>query len=304
MPTNMTNVRGSRWVFTINNPLAADITQVADLGVVDGTKYLVVGREIGEQGTPHLQGFVIFRNARFFGAVRTILPRAHLELARGSSKQASDYCKKDGDFDEYGSLGKQGERTDLTALFAWSDQFTTDNGRPPSEEDVARAHPEALTKFTRFVHVARLRAPAPVLQEGDCRPWQAALEERLAAPATSDREVEFFVDPEGGSGKTWFMKYFFTKYPVITQMLGVGKRDDMAHALDETKSVFLINVPRGGMQYLQYTILEGIKDQVVSAPKYNSTTKILRILPHVVVFCNEHPDMDKMTADRYVLHDM
>lgn len=82
-------------------------------------------------------------------------------------------------------------------------------------------------------------------------------------------------------------------------MLSSGKRDDVAHAIDETKDVFLFNIPRGGMEYLNYTVLEQIKDKMVFSPKYNSRTKIFRQNTHVIVFCNEEPNMAKMTRDRF-----
>lgn len=81
--------------------------------------------------------------------------------------------------------------------------------------------------------------------------------------------------------------------------MSVGKRDDMAHAIDETKRVFIIDVPRGSMEYLQYSVLEMLKDKVVFSPKYESRTKIIPHNVHVVVMCNEQPDMNKLTRDRY-----
>ena len=85
----------------------------------------------------------------------------------------------------------------------------------------------------------------------------------------------------------------------LTQRLSVGKRDDVAYALDVSKSIFLFDIPREQLQYLQYSVLESLKDQCVFSPKYESLSKVLPNPVHVVVFTNEEPDMTKMTEDRY-----
>lgn len=38
---------------------------------------------------------------------------------------------------------------------------------------------------------------------------------------------------------------------------------------------------------------------MIFSPKYQSSVKIIAHKVHVVVFCNESPDYDKMTGDRY-----
>lgn len=90
------------WCFTINNPTGNDEWEIEALKTQ--CEYLVVGRERGEEGTPHLQGFVILETKKSLRQMKQILTRAHLESRRGTVKQASDYCKKDGDFTEYGNL--------------------------------------------------------------------------------------------------------------------------------------------------------------------------------------------------------
>lgn len=71
------------------------------------TEYGVCGRELGAEGTPHLQGFIRFKSATSFKRVKNLLGRAHLESQKGSSAQAAEYCKKDGDFDEWGDPPKE-----------------------------------------------------------------------------------------------------------------------------------------------------------------------------------------------------
>lgn len=65
-------------------------------------RYLVYGREVGEQGTPHLQGTVVFKNPKTESAARKALEGCHVEVC-ASLEHSIAYCKKDGDFEERGS---------------------------------------------------------------------------------------------------------------------------------------------------------------------------------------------------------
>ncbi len=59
----------------------------------------MVGREVGEGGTPHLQGTVRFRDRiRLTGLKTAFSDKIHWEPTR-SWKHSVDYCKKDGDFE-------------------------------------------------------------------------------------------------------------------------------------------------------------------------------------------------------------
>lgn len=96
-------------VFTLNNYTEEEYKAITEWEC----KYLVVGKEVGENKTPHLQGYVEWRSPKRFEVMKKLLPRAHWEKRRGTAKQASDYCKKDGDFIEIGQMSKQGERNDI-----------------------------------------------------------------------------------------------------------------------------------------------------------------------------------------------
>jgi hypothetical protein len=90
------------WCFTINNPKKEDLA-VLSPEVNPDIRYIVLGMEKGKlEETPHVQGFVVFHKHKRFAAVKKIMDRAHIEPARGTWKQAADYCKKDGVYTEYG----------------------------------------------------------------------------------------------------------------------------------------------------------------------------------------------------------
>ena len=94
-------IRSRKWVFTVNNYTPETTPTAASL---PGATWCCFGREVGAGGTPHLQGAVYFRDAKTMGAVRLLLPGAHLEPMRGTFVQARDYSIKDGDFVEWGGL--------------------------------------------------------------------------------------------------------------------------------------------------------------------------------------------------------
>lgn len=67
-----------------------------------GIQYIIYGKEIGKNETQHYQMFVVFRRTTSFSKVKKIFPRAHIEHARGTFKEAADYCKKQDKYYEYG----------------------------------------------------------------------------------------------------------------------------------------------------------------------------------------------------------
>lgn len=294
----MAQSRGKRWVFTLNNYTDEEEEHIKALDV----EYLVYGREAGTQGTPHLQGFILFRERKRLAQVRALVsPRAHFELARGNNEQNRAYCTKDGDYTEVGQCptASQGRRSDLTDFFAHCDDFARTHKRAPTTPEIARTHPEIVTKYPRATKVVRMRAQPPSPGEVDLREWQADLMGQLAEEA-DDRSVLFYIDGEGNKGKSWFQRYYCDAFD-DAQQLFVGKVADVAFLVEETKRVFFFNVARGQMEFLQYPILEQLKDKRVFSSKYSSSVKRLVNNVHVVVFCNEAPDMNKLSADRYKL---
>jgi hypothetical protein len=94
--------------FTINNPEEEDERQLHKLNF----KYLIYGVEFGKEETRHLQGYCVMNSGIRFETLKKQITRAHIEKRKGTHEQASNYCKKDGVFKEFGEC-KQGERTDL-----------------------------------------------------------------------------------------------------------------------------------------------------------------------------------------------
>ncbi len=108
------------WVGTLNNFTDADIEKVQNCDAI----WVVYQREVGEEGTPHLQATFYWRNGVTMRSVKRKLgsDRWHLQAARGSAQQCREYCTKEdtrmSGFDPYerGDVPMQGARTDLAEV--------------------------------------------------------------------------------------------------------------------------------------------------------------------------------------------
>eukprot|EP00798_Chlamydomonas_sp_ICE-L_P011561 gene11561-34269_t len=93
----MTN-RSYNLCFTLNNYSDEDVATIAQWPC----RFVVIGREVGKEGTPHLQGFVIMKNAARLSSMKKLQEAAHWEICKGSWEQNYAYCIKDGDITEHG----------------------------------------------------------------------------------------------------------------------------------------------------------------------------------------------------------
>lgn len=302
-PPNTSRVQ--RWCFTLNHytdaeyhdifPVAAD----GSLRLSDLLSYACVGKEVGSCGTPHLQGFICLRLRGRLSTVRAILPRAHWEVAR-SVAPAIEYCKKDGNFHELGEVpaeGGRGKRNDLDAFKA-----AVRDGvrcRKTLREDFSIV----CAQYPRFVEsYLRDQFEHPVLPVHSLRPWQQRMVD-IANGAIDSRSIYFIVDEEGNSGKSWLASYLEVNLQRPVQVMKPGKICDMAYEYIEETEVFILDCPRAKQgDFIQYDFLESLKDGRLFSPKYESRMKRFNP-PHIFVFMNESPDMEKLSVDRYILVD-
>lgn len=83
-------MQAKRWVFTINNYTSEVENRLKELDC----EWIIFGHEKGENGTPHLQGAVIFSGKRRLTALGKLFPW-HLEVMRGSPQDSKTYCTKE-----------------------------------------------------------------------------------------------------------------------------------------------------------------------------------------------------------------
>lgn len=284
--------RAKHWCFTLNNYTQGNIDQILDHA--SEFDYVIFGKEIGESGTPHLQGFVSFpQRVRRNHCIEKI-GQAHFTVARNVDNSIQ-YCKKDGDFVEIGVRpSAPGSRSDIEAF-----KLSVASGCLDMRK-LRNDFSEIVAKYPKFCHdFVQDHMPKKIVEFFPLRPWQEALYESLKL-SPDPRSIFFIVDPVGNSGKSWFGHYY-TFMHENAQVLLPGKKADMAYALDPLIRVLFIDAPRSKQgDFLQYDFLEDVKNGYVFCSKYESRVKQMSLC-HVVVFMNEEPDLNKLSKDRYVI---
>lgn len=113
--------------------------------------YIIYGKELALSGTPHLQGFVAFKEAKSLSSVIKLMPGCHIEVAKTVEK-AIEYCKKEGDFVERGvapmSLKEKTELGGDATKRKWEETW----------EHAKKGEIELIEPETRIKHYRTIRA--------------------------------------------------------------------------------------------------------------------------------------------------
>jgi len=140
-----------RFVFTLNNWSQEEYQSLRGLPQSKPIRWMVIGKEVGENGTHHLQGACCLSSQIAFSTIKTWpgLVRSHLERMNGTPQDSLVYCsKQDSDPFVYGTLPQQGKRSDLQdAVDEIHDGKTL--------RELAVTQPVAVVKFFKGLTVLR-----------------------------------------------------------------------------------------------------------------------------------------------------
>lgn len=173
--------RTRSWIITLNNPTEDETRLVTAALTGRGVARASVGHEVGESGTPHLQGLVQLQNGRTLTAMKRWLgsKRWNLQVAR-SLQDAWDYCRKgEQSHEEWAEHGVEGPSYGLNHV----DVVTVGERPPEAPEDswgqavaMIEAGTSVLEVIRRFPGFARsisalLRLEAEVATQ-QSRQWR------------------------------------------------------------------------------------------------------------------------------------
>lgn len=285
----MSKIRG--YCYTVNNYSDEEVSKIKSLNA----RYHVIGFERGENGTPHLQGFIYFENPRAFSGVKKLLPRAHIEAMRGTPPQASAYCRKDNEFWEIGECPNEANSVNL-----WS-QVAEDIASGMSWENLLDKYPEYAIKysggFRSYYETKRPRHKYNLPSE--LYKWQAQLIDLVTNHQPDARSIIWIYDELGNSGKSSFSNHMMSNHNF--KVFGNGKTADIALAWNGENVIF--DYSRSQAEHLNYQVIEDIKNGRIFSGKYQSTTKFYAS-PHVICLANFLPNVEKLSKDRWQIYEM
>lgn len=153
----------------------------------------------------------------------------------------------------------------------------------------------------------KVKREVRTLKEDQLRTWQTDIISMLKQEP-DDRTIWWYWSKDGNVGKTTFCKYLTLKFGAIPL---AGKGADVRNGIvefhkihNDTPEVVLFPIPRSyNTDYVSYEGLENIKDMYFYSGKYEGGA-ICGNPPHLIVFANEPPKLDKMSADRWQVREI
>ena len=142
--------RSMTW--TLNNYTDDDINHIQN----GPFKFIVFQREIGANGTPHLQGYCQMGNPTGFNTWKNLISqRAHFEASLGTPRENYEYCTKDQtrapgtEPFTRGDIPQPGQRSDIEGLVAMAKDPTK------RQRDIIDANGEGFLKFHKGLAIVR-----------------------------------------------------------------------------------------------------------------------------------------------------
>lgn len=226
----MSDLTNRAWTFTLNNWTDADWCKAAmALPNVSthGVTYGVIGKEIGESGTPHLQGFLYFKTEKSLKQMKKIYDRAHWEIKykKSTFNDASNYCKKGQQ-----SKAEWEELKDKGPNFGKNADFLEFGKRPMDQKDKGEEGKQSIQERWELAKAGKFEELPPEM----LRTYEHI--HRKYAPRPKDRARLDNLWIYGGSGKgksRWVRENFPVFYTKMMNKWWDGYEGEEVVVLDD-----------------------------------------------------------------------
>jgi len=240
-------IRSRKWAFTLNNWTEQEYISIWNYCKTQ--KHYIIGKEVGELGTPHLQGFFESKNTVSNITLKNLNNRMHLTRCRGNNDENLNYCSKDGNY---------------------------------------------VTNMT-LEYVEHLD---PVIDFDKMYDWQSNIVNTIKNTKPNNRTINWYYDPIGNKGKTTLCKYLLRNK--LAMYICSGKSADIKYILSESKDCrdLVFDFNRSIERNPPYALMEELKNGILFNTKYEGSCKEIAT-PHIFIFANFLPDLNKLSQDRW-----
>lgn len=155
------------FVFTLNNYTALEYEYIKSFKC----KWMVVGQEVGDSGTEHLQGAVVLGYQISFKTLKQTpgFERAHIERMRGKPEHSLAYCSKQ-DLNPFikGVIPEPGKRTDMNDVVEriQNGESLEHLATDPNAATVLVKYHNGLTKLRSLCSTPRTKPPVVIWLHG------------------------------------------------------------------------------------------------------------------------------------------
>lgn len=240
-------MRSKNFCFTLNNWTTEHTMALDGLVAIRKAQYVIYGKEVGDSGTPHLQGYIEFKGSTEFSAVKNKLQcqHVHLEPRHGTQEQAIEYCKKQGDWVEFGVAKEQGKRNDLVQLANAVKEGNT-------LREIAAEHPEEWIKYHKGITSLRAMMTEP---RDHSTPKHVIVRVGPTGSGKSRIAIEEFPDAYvwGSENGKWWDKYDAHNTVIMDEFRGQLPYAYLLRLLDRYK--MQVEIKGGMMEFVPDTII-------------------------------------------------
>jgi len=137
----------------------------------------------------------------------------------------------------------------------------------------------------------------------DLYPFQEIIIDWMTKTPPDYRTIYWVYCEKGNTGKTSLAKHLCHKHGAIFVN---GKAEDVKYSVSEYVKqneghgppIIVFGIPRYNENYINYGVIEEVKDGIFFSPKYESGMCMYNAL-HILVLCNFPPDRSKLSDDRW-----
>lgn len=141
------------------------------------------------------------------------------------------------------------------------------------------------------------------------RDWQQNII-NIVESEPNNRDIHYFYEKNGNVGKSFLAKYLAIKYNAI---IADGKKADIFNQVkiwdeknpEEDIKLVVIDITRACYNNFSYAAIEALKSGMLYSGKYEGGVFFFEKPPHVIIFANEEPNVDKtLSADRWKIFEI